>query len=360
MPEHEQFGILDRFRGALDTAGTLALNCLRHFSGVKAAQVGQTEREAIWSRDKVTVYRYSSSDRTSAVPVLLVMSLVTRPTVFDLLPEISFVRSLLSRGHDVFLIDWGVPDAVESANTLETYCDDYLSPAIKAIIRTSGSDGIALVGYCFGGVISMLTTAAFPELPIRALVLLATPMDFSELSPGMKMLYDETIDPESLLDETGNIPASKLVDAFRMANPTIDFTTYSSLWSSFSNDRALKAHQALVGWSSEQIPFPGGVLRQIHSHFLRQNALVNGRVPFDGRVLDLSRIQVPVLEVTGLRDTLVPTAASRPLAATLSGAQLTQSQFPVGHAGLLVGRIAATESVPTIASWLDRHCVDEN
>lgn len=353
MPGADGQGVFERIREALDSVGVRVHNGLRHFSGVKAAEVGTTERELIWSRDKTMVFRYTSSTRSRSVPVILVMSLVTRPTIFDLLPHSSFVRFLLSRGHDVYLIDWGVPDAVESRNTLETYCCDYLPRAIKSVIQTSRSDEVTVIGYCLGAVIGMLTAAAFPELPIRSLVLIATPMDFKELGPGMKMLYDDKFGPDELLDETGNVPASTLVEAFRMANPTIDLATYSSLWNSFSDDRVLEAHQALVGWSSEQIPFPGEVLRQMHALFLKDNVLVSGQVPLDGRTLDLSTIGIPVLDVTGERDTLVPTAASRPLATTLSGTQLTQRQFPVGHAGLLVGRVAIAQCLPSIVEWLD-------
>ena len=50
-----------------------------------------------------------SAPRAHATPVLLVYALINRPYILDLRPGNSFVRHLLERGYDVFLIDWGRP-----------------------------------------------------------------------------------------------------------------------------------------------------------------------------------------------------------------------------------------------------------
>jgi polyhydroxyalkanoate synthase len=300
----------------------------------------------------VQLFRYISDTERQSTPVLLVMSLVTRPTIFDLLPNNSLVRSLLADGHDVFLLDWGVPDAVEAENTLETYCDQYLPRAILAAVKEAGAAGISILGYCLGGVLAALTAAARPELPIRSLVLLATPIDFRELGPGMAMLFRRRLLVDDLLDETGNVPAEALVQGFKMMQPAVDITTYTSLLRSFSDQRALQAHQALVGWSKDQIPFPGATMRQICSLFVERNELRSGTVTFSGCTLDLSAVRLPVLHVTGTHDKLVPSASSNPLPAVLTGSDLTTMEYPVGHVGLLYGKFAIKRSVPAISNWL--------
>ena len=80
-----------------------------------------TPRLPVWSRDKARLFRYVTPDgvtRRDAPPLLLVMSLVTTSLVFDLQEHNSLVRRFLDEGYDVYLLDWGVPDAVDSANTL--------------------------------------------------------------------------------------------------------------------------------------------------------------------------------------------------------------------------------------------------
>ena len=76
-----------------------------------------------------------------APPVLFVMSLVTTSLVFDLQEDNSLVRRFLDSGREVYLLDWGVPDAVDSQNSLETYCDEYLPRAVRAAPRRLGRRG---------------------------------------------------------------------------------------------------------------------------------------------------------------------------------------------------------------------------
>ena len=37
---------------------------------------------------------------------------------------------MLNRGHDVYVLDWGVPDHLDADNSLSTYTDDYLPRAV--------------------------------------------------------------------------------------------------------------------------------------------------------------------------------------------------------------------------------------
>ncbi|MFW0797805.1 alpha/beta fold hydrolase [Gordonia sp. CPCC 205515] len=223
----------------LDATGDYIRNALLHFSGVREAEVAASPREVVWSRDKARLFRYESTQRRHATPVLLVMSLVTKPTIFDLTPRHSLVRSLLDDGHDVFMLDWGVPDAVDAGNTLETYSDDYLPRAIERCVQVSGNSDVSVLGYCLGGVLTMLTAAARPELPIASMVLLATPVNFHELGPGIRMLARGRVSVDDLLDVTGNVAPDTLVAGFTLVQPAMDIATYNSLWHSFFDERSL-------------------------------------------------------------------------------------------------------------------------
>src|SRR5436305_10940906 len=89
------------------------------------AVVGATPREVVWTHRATTLYRYRSSDRSHAVPILLVFALINRPEIFDLRPGASLVEYLLEEGFDIFLVDWGVPDEEDAETGLEDYvCDE--------------------------------------------------------------------------------------------------------------------------------------------------------------------------------------------------------------------------------------------
>ena len=345
---------LERLGDELGVLATRARNGLRYLAGDPLGEIAATPREPVWSRDKVVLYRYSKGAARMRTPVLLVMSLVTRPYVFDLRPGSSLVEDLLDAGYDVFLLDWGVPNAVESHNTLETYCDEYLPRAAQAVLHITKADRLTLFGYCFGAVLSLTSAAAHPGFPVKNMVVMATPVDLSRLGPLANMLSEGRMEPEDLFDETGNVPASTMLDGFRLISPTSELSTLANLWGSLADERALAAHQALIGWANEQIPFPGAVFAQFVHLFLRRQLLMKGRIPLADREVALARIPCPVLNVLGERDTLVPPESSAPLLDALHGVELDTLTLPAGHAGLFVGREARKKCVPAIIAWLDQ------
>jgi polyhydroxyalkanoate synthase len=338
----------DRVRGLK----TRAVNGLRHLSDHPVEDIASTPREAVWRRDNVTLYRYEGGSRERRTPIVLVMSLVTRSYVFDLRPGNSLVEDFLANGYDVFLLDWGEPGAAEAGNDLSTYCDEYIPRATRAAVEISGAESAHLLGYCLGGVLSMLAVAGNPGLPARSLVLLATPMDFSQMAPLPTMFGTGRLEPEMMVDDTGNVPASAIKDVFAMVQPMVKLTTAASMWNSMANDEATTAHKALVGWSNEHIPFPGAAFADMVHLLLREARLVSGRVPVGGREVDLQAIACPVLNVVGETDALVPPEANAPMAKALDGVALDTIRLPAGHAGLFVGRSARKHCVPSIVDWL--------
>jgi polyhydroxyalkanoate synthase len=331
---------------------TRAINGLRHLSDVPVEDVASTPRDAVWTRDNVTLYRYRGGGTERRTPIVLVMSLVTRSYVLDLRPGSSLVQDLLAAGYDVFLLDWGVPGAAEAGNDLSTYSDEYIPLATRAAVEISGADKVHLLGYCLGGVLAMLAAAGNPDLPIRGLVLLATPMDFSQMPPLPAMFGAGRLEPAMVIDDTGNVPAAAVKDVFALVQPMVKLTTAASMWASTSNDEATRAHKALIGWSNEHIPFPGAAFADMVHLLLRESRLVSGRVPVGRREVDLRAIPFPVLNVVGDRDALVPPEANAVIEDALDGVALDSIHLPAGHAGLFVGRSARKHCVPSIVAWL--------
>lgn len=339
-----------------------ASNGLRHLSGHEFTPVAVTPRTLVWSYDTTSVHRYDAAPGGSAGPLLIVHSLVTRSHVFDLQPGSSLVEDLCAAGYDVYLLDWGVPGAPQSTNSLETYCDQLLPLAVHAVLHDTQRDEVDVLGYCLGAVFAALSAAGNTDVPVRSLVMLAPPIDFSHLGVVANLLGEGRIDPKGLLDETGNVPSSMLVASFRMAQPTTDITIAANYWQALLDERRLGAHLSILGWSGTHIPFPGVTFRQIVELFLRRGVLATGVVPLQGGDVHLEDLGARVLCVTGSRDFLVPPESSAPLEDALRRsperrgrfADLGVDRFTVdaGHAGLFVGRTARKQSVPHIVEWL--------
>ena len=104
------------------------------------AAIGVTPKDVVWTHRKTTLYRYRSTRRTHALPVLLVFALINRPEIFDLRPGNSFVEFLLDEGYDVFLLDWGVPGDEDADMGLDNYVCDELPWAMRETLRASGQE----------------------------------------------------------------------------------------------------------------------------------------------------------------------------------------------------------------------------
>jgi polyhydroxyalkanoate synthase len=203
--------------------------------GTHRPQLGATPKDVVWRRDKAQLWRYRGGPVRFEQPLVIVTSLVSRSYILDLLPGRSSVEFLRNAGFEVFMIDWGIPDELDAANTFETYVDEYLPRAIDAVIRETGAREITMVGYCLGGVMAFLHANGH-ESPVRNLVLLATPLDFSEMGPMVAALVEGRLDPEELLDETGNVPADVLYSGFCMMAPTTVVAQNAALLENLWND----------------------------------------------------------------------------------------------------------------------------
>jgi polyhydroxyalkanoate synthase subunit PhaC len=347
--------LLDRVRRDVDRSILRSRNGLKLLSGVGRPSVGRSAKDVVWRDGKVELWRYRSDQRSVRPPLLFVHSLVSRSYVFDLEPGNSFVEHILGRGFDVYLLNWGEPDELEAANTLETYCDELLPAAVDAVREVASSDRVTVFGYCFGGLLSLLYLAGHPDAPVSSLAVMATPVDFDHMGPFSALTQAGRVNPEDLLDQTGNVPPEAIRNSFRMLQPTADLTTYANLWQHLWNDDFVHAHQAMTQWSQDHIPFPGACMVQVVDLLARGNRLAAGQVPLGGRTVDLADITVPVLNIVGEKDHIVPPESNAGLTSLVGSAEAEDLRLPAGHVGLIVGRTAHKRNIPAMVEWLLAH-----
>ena len=346
--------LVERVRRDAERSVLRVRNGLKHLGGVGRPVLSQTPKETVWRSEKVELWRYRSDHRSIGCPLLFVHSLVSRSYVFDLVPGNSVVEAMLARGFDVYLLDWGIPDGLEASNRLETYTDGYLPEVIATVADRSPTGDVNVFGYCFGGLLSLLSLAGNPSMPVRSLAVQATPIDFRPLGPMTSMLADGRVRVDDLLDATGNVPPEVMVNAFRVLQPTADITGYVTLWQHLWNDDFVAAHQVMTQWAGDHIPFPGDAFRQTADLFIGQNLLPTGTVPLNGRDIHLADITVPFLNIIGEKDHIVPPASSEGLGDLLGSDEVDEYRFPAGHVGLVVGRSAHQRFLPRMAEWLQR------
>ena len=74
-----------------------------------------------------------------------------------------------------------------------------------------------------------------------------------------------------------------------MQAPTVEVARHATLLDNLWNDEYVDGWQAMAQWSRDHVPFPGAAARQIIDLFVRQNALMSGRVQLGGREVRLAR-----------------------------------------------------------------------
>ncbi|MDP9465822.1 MAG: alpha/beta fold hydrolase [Actinomycetota bacterium] len=334
-----------------------ARNGVKYVTGIDRPKVGTTPKQTVWRRDKAQLWRYEGdAPLTDATPVLIVMSLISRSYILDLYPGASFVAALRAQGFDTYMLDWGIPDERDADNGLDTYVDELLPAAVQAVLETSGADEVNVIGYCYGGLLSLLLGAAHPELPVSSLITMATPVDFDEMGMFGRMFDRDRLKPEDLLDETGNVPPEVMRNAFRVLKPTADVTQYAVLWEKLWDDKQMEGYQVMGQWTRDHIPFPGRAFRET-VELMREDALVEDRVLLAGRRLSLADVRWPVLNVIAAKDHIVPAKAATPVCELVGSERAETLELPAGHVGLVMGKAAATTTMPKIFEWLHEHGV---
>jgi polyhydroxyalkanoate synthase len=335
-----------------------ARNGLTYIAGTNRPPIAQTPKDTVWRRDKAELWRYRHENDEPvriAPPILIVHSLVSRSYVLDLMPNNSMIRYLLGEGFDVFLLDWGVADPAEAANTLEDYVDDYIPEAIEATLRESGAGEVHVIGYCFGGVLTLLLAAGHPELPIRSLVTLATPADYSQMGFMSQMFASGRLDPDDVIDDTGLVSATRMDEGFQSLKPTDQLVQQVNLFQNLWNDEFVAGFLAMNQWARDQVPFPGAAFRQTVQVLIRDNAMMRGVIPFGRGEVRLADITVPYLNVFAEQDGIVPSAASEPITELVGSEDASDLRLRSGHVGFVAGRQAAKVARPQIADWIRAH-----
>ena len=317
------------------------------------AVIGATPRDIVWTHRKVTLYRYRSSKREHAVPVLLVFALINRPAIFDLAPGRSFVEFLLDQGFDVFLLDWGVPADEDADMGLETYVCDELPWGIRETLRAAGADEVSLLGWCIGGTLSAIHCALAQDTAVRNLVLLTTPID-TDGSRYTTWVGRDSFDVDQVADAFPAVPGGMIDWANKLLKPVTNWwTTYEKLWSGvLAGKHPRDAYQPMAKWVADNPPFPSRAYREWNTWMYKENRLVRGRMRLRGTRVDLARVEQNLLVVTAGADHIAPPDGTQPIFDLVSSEDVTHLDRPGGHIGLMAGSAAREGIWPDLADWL--------
>jgi len=320
--------------------------------------LGLTPKETIYQRGTLALNHYRPlAKEVYRIPVLLVMSLVSKSYILDLAPGQSFIEFLLKQGYDVYLIDWGVPRPEDSRLKLDDYVLDFIPDCISRIIADSGEPDLSIIGYCMGGMLALIYAALHPQGPLKNLVCLTTPINYE----GMKLMRQWTdkryFDLDRIVDTLGNVPPELIFASFDMLRPATRVASQIRLWDNMWNDDFVKSYRMFDRWAADQIPFPGECFRQTTKELMWDNKLIKNELVLGGRRVDLKQVLVSFLAVMAEHDHIVPYESAKELIALIGSTDKRDIVLKGGHVSLVAGPNAVRRLWPELDRWLSERSI---
>ncbi|MFU8815461.1 MAG: PHA/PHB synthase family protein [Pseudomonadales bacterium] len=344
--------VAERVRGIVDQAILRSVKGLE-FVTAAAPTVGTTPKEVLYERGTLKLYHYlPQADEVYRVPVLLVMATTNKAYVFDLAPGQSMVEYLLKQGFDVYVIDWEPPRPEEKNLDLADYTQDFIPTCVRCVQQDCGETDISIVGYCMGGVLSLIYAATHLDGPLKNLACITTPVNWAEMGLTRIWSDEKHFDVDRLVDTLGIVPKSVVEASFEMLRPAQKTAGRIRVWEQIWNDEFVKSYRAFERWGNETLPLAGEYFRQTTKELMWANRLYKGELVVGGHKVDLANIQVPIMHTVAEHDHIVNYKASKPLLELVGSQDKEELVLKGGHVSLIAGPNAVRRMWPALARWL--------
>src|SRR5919202_1919457 len=295
----EAYRKLEKARDILYTAGNIG--------------VGETPNEVLVEKRAYRLLHYQQMvSKTARTPILIVYALINRSYVLDLQPDKSWIRSLLSQGFDVYLIDWKAPTVSDKYVSFDDYVNCYVDDCVESLLKRTKVDKLTLHGYCMGGTMSTMYTALHQE-KVKNLAVIAPVIDTEKDSTLIANL-SKNLDVDKMLQVTGNLQSEQMYAFYSTLKPFKQgINKYFNLVQNIDNELFIDNFLRLEKWLYETPPIAGETFRQWISDIYRKNMLVKNELKLHDNLVELSTIKVPLLNIVADEDHLVSPECSAPL-----------------------------------------------
>jgi polyhydroxyalkanoate synthase len=347
---------LDLVRDSANAMGEALLRAVFGRDVRDLPELAPTARDTVFRDGGASLYRMrlpAGAPEKTALPLLVVPSMINRWYVLDLRKGSSFCEALVQGGVDTFLLDWGIPRDEDRYLTWEEVIAR-LARMVRCVQRITGAPRVGLLGYCMGATLAAIYTALHPDR-VAALANLAGPIDFHKGGILAHMVKPEWFDPDAIAD-AGNVSPRQMQSGFQVMRPTLDLSKMVNLLDRAKGGKAVfDGFYAMETWASDNIPFPAAAYRTYITELYQQNLLVKGEHRVGGRRVDLAAITAPLLVIGADRDTICPLPAAQALIECAASRDTRVLQVPGGHVGAVVGGRASKELYPATTAWFRQH-----
>jgi len=329
---------LEKARNVLYTAGNVG--------------VGETPNEVLVETRAYRLLHYQQMvSKTARTPILVVYALINRSYVLDLQPDKSWIRSLLSQGFDVYLLDWKTPTAADKYVSFDDYVNCYIDDCVETVLEKNKIEKLTLHGYCMGGTMSTMYTALHQD-KVRNLAVIAPVVDGQKDSTVIANLA-KNMDVDRMLQIIGNLQSEQLYAFYLTLKPFKQgINKYFNFLQNVDNEQFVGNFLRLEKWLYDTPPIAGETFRQWISDIYQKNLLVKNEMKLRDKMVDLSTIKVPLLNIIADEDHLVSPECSAPLNDIVSSTDKRLMKFHTGHVGLIASLYSQNNVLPKVGQWL--------
>ncbi|MGI0028378.1 MAG: class III poly(R)-hydroxyalkanoic acid synthase subunit PhaC [Nitrososphaera sp.] len=334
----ELYRRLEKTRAVLHAAGSI--------------EVGKTPHEILEETRTYKLLHYQQMvSKTAKTPVLVVYALINKSYVLDLQPDKSWIRSLLSQGFDVYLIDWKTPTSADKYVSFDDYVNSYVDDCVNTVLKKSKVDKLTLHGYCMGGSMSIMYTTLHQE-KVRNLAVIAPVVDTEKDTTVIGSLA-KNMDVDKMLSVIGNLPPEQLYSCYAALKPFKQgVNKYFNLVQNVDNEQFVGNFLRIEKWLYDTPPIAGETFRQWIGDIYQKNLLVKNELKLGDEIIDLTRINVPLLNIVADEDHLVSPQCSAPLNDMVSSVDRRLMRFHTGHVGLIASLYSQNNVLPKVGQWL--------
>ncbi len=315
-------------------------------------EVGQTPHEVLEETRAYRLLHYQQMvAKTAKTPILVVYALINRSYVLDLQSDKSWVRSLLSQGFDVYLIDWKPPTAADKYVSFDDYVNCYIDDCVNTVLKKTKVDKLTLHGYCMGATMSTMYTTLHQE-KVRNLAVIAPVVDTEKDTTVIGNLA-KNMDVNKMVNIIGNLPAEQLYACYSALKPFKQgVNKYFNLVQNIDNDQFVGNFLRIEKWLYDTPPIAGETFRQWIGDIYQKNLFVKNELKLGSELIDLSKIKVPLLNIVADEDHLVSPQCSAPLNDVVSSTDKRLMRFHTGHVGLIASLYSQNNVLPKVGQWL--------
>lgn len=314
--------------------------------------IAQTPYEVVYQEDRVKLKHYLPRTKSRyKTPLLVTYALINRETMLDLQPGRSVVERFLDNGIDLYMIDWGYPTRKDRFLGFDDHINGYMDNIVDFIRERHKVEKINLMGICMGGTFSVIYSALHPE-KIKNLVTTVTPTNF-DTKKGLLHVWMENIDVDRVVDTFGNLPADMMNLGFLLLNPArLMIDKYVGFMEHNDNKQFVENFVRMEKWIFDSPDLPGEVFRQFIKDCYQGNKLLKNQMEVGGQLVNLKKLTMPLLNIYGKFDHLVPPEACDQLVNHVGSKDTEDICLDTGHIGIYVSSKYQKEFAPKIAGWL--------